>query len=163
MRETKYHFRLFSAKMQQMNPRFFEIESEIDSHVQAILNLRTEKRTILQLSQPDKSNEILLFFETDCRTIRWFENSIRFSKKQYLLIKTLWTSEQHEASLDHLEEQIWHHAGTEKQPFIERHAIFTLIRRAQNQLEKCAFPYKIIPVKNFSTRENKGYKLICAR
>jgi DNA-binding response OmpR family regulator len=148
--------------MQQMNPRFFEIESEIDSHVQAILNLRREKHTILQLSQPDKANEVQIFFDTDCQTICWSEKSIRFSKKQYQLIKTLWTSDQHEALLDHIEEQLWS-VGTVKKPFIERHTIFTLIRRAQKKLKKCSFPYEIIPTKDPSTRENQGYKLICAR
>jgi DNA-binding response OmpR family regulator len=148
--------------MQQMNPRFFEIENEIGLHLQAILNLRTEKRKIIQLSQPDKANEVLLYFVDDTRTIRWYEKSIRFSKKQYQLIKTLWQSDNHEATLDNIEEQVWD-VGTEKQPFIERHTIFTFVQRAQNQLKKCDFPYKIVPVKNFSTRENKGYKLICAR
>jgi DNA-binding response OmpR family regulator len=145
-----------------MNSRFFEIENEIDFHLRAILSLRTENRTIIRLLQPDKTNEVPLTFEADNRTIRWYEKSIRFSKKQYLLIKTLWTGDQHEASLDDIEEQIWH-AGTKERPFIERHTIFTLIRRAQIQLKKCAFPYKIISLKNGSTRENKGYKLICAQ
>jgi hypothetical protein len=81
-----------------------------------------------------------------------------------LLIKTLWTSEEHEVTIDEIEEQVWSDiTKQEKTVFIEKHTIFTLIRRAQNKLKKCMFPYKIISLKKFSTRENVGYKLVRAQ
>jgi DNA-binding response OmpR family regulator len=103
-----------------------------------------------------------LLFDDKTKTIQWNEKSVQLTDKQYLLIKTIWTSDKHTAMLEEVDEKVWQ-SGDEKKPFTDRHTVLTLKNRAQNKLENCAFPYKIITLTNFSTRGISGYKLVCAR
>jgi DNA-binding response OmpR family regulator len=140
-----------------MNHQILEIESKMESHFQAILDLQIEKLKILQ-----SGSEELLRFDDAKKTICWNRDSVRLTAKQYLFIKIVWANNDHEATLDEIDEKVWQ-AGDENAPFTERHTIQTLINRAQKKLKNCAFPYTIKTIKDFSTRGISGYKLVCAR
>jgi DNA-binding response OmpR family regulator len=142
-----------------MTSRLLEIENEIATHLQAIFDLQTEKQSMLQESD---NFTISLQFDDSKRVIRWNGNTIKLGQKTYSLVKLLWNENGHRVTVTKVEQSIWK-VGSRKQPFISRHTIKSLVRRAQKQLKEGKFPYKISTVKRHSTREITGYKLICAR
>lgn len=144
-----------------MTSRVFEIENEIDVHLQAIFNLQTEKRQLLKITKPI-STEINLVFDDSERTVQWNEGCIKMGRKTFCLVKLLWKKNKHRATIAQIEKQVWN-VGKKKKFFVKTHTIFSLIRRAQKLLENRHFPYKILTIKTRSTHEIKGYKLICAK
>jgi DNA-binding response OmpR family regulator len=145
-----------------MNLRLFEIRNKIDNLLHQVNLLRAEEWSIVQLLIPETERcEEPLDFNDTKRIIRWNNGMMRVGPKMYRLLKTLWSSRNHRTSLEKIEQKVWK-VGTQKKPFIDRHTIFTLICRAQNELKKNHFPYEIITGKNFSTQEIKGFRLVYA-
>ncbi|MDR0335974.1 MAG: hypothetical protein LBI18_02685 [Planctomycetaceae bacterium] len=145
-----------------MNLRLFEIRNKIDNLLDQVDLLRAEEWSIVQLLIPEtKCCEEPLDFNDTKRIICWHNGMIRVGPKMYRLIKTLWNSKKHRASLEKIEQNVWN-LGRPKKLFIDRHTIFTLICRAQKELKKHHFPYEIITGKNFSTQEIKGFRLVYA-
>ncbi|MDR3109873.1 MAG: hypothetical protein LBU65_09345 [Planctomycetaceae bacterium] len=146
-----------------MNPRLFKIWNDIDTHLQAINALQNEERTIIQSSIPIKERpEISLNFDDQKRTIDWNGGSICLTPKQYILVRLLWNSENHRASIAKIERQVWL-AGTKKKTFVDIHTIEMCISRTKTALKSANFPYKIKTIKIFPTREIKGYQLVCEK
>jgi DNA-binding response OmpR family regulator len=143
-----------------MNPRLSEIWNDIDAHLQAILALRMEEKTIVSTSAEYKSNEVPLYFDDTVRTIRWDCGILKLSKKQFSLIKILWNGKGRTETLDEIESVLWHTVGTEEKPFIGKNTLFVLISRLRNNVSGFDFPYEIESVKNFSTGELQGYRLV---
>ncbi|MDR3109362.1 MAG: hypothetical protein LBU65_06710 [Planctomycetaceae bacterium] len=161
-----------------MNSRFFEIENEIDTHLQAIFALQTEKQTLIQSSFFGKENEVSLSFDDNVRTIRWNCGSVRLSPKPYLFIKILWNAPQHRAKIETIEQKVWKRKKgdkkevtiktkigikkvTIKSKFVPKGTLFSLVCRLQKALKNSRFPYKILSLKNFSTQETRGFALKC--
>jgi DNA-binding response OmpR family regulator len=145
-----------------MNLRLFEIRNKIDNLLHQVNLLRAEEWSIVQLLIPEteRCEEPLEFSDAE-RMIRWNHGMIRVGPKMYRLIKTLWNSNKHRASLEKIEQNVWN-AGTQKKPFIDRHTIFTLVCRAQKELKKHHFPYVITTGKKNSDQEIKGFRLVYA-
>jgi DNA-binding response OmpR family regulator len=153
-----------------MNQQLSEILNEIDFHLQQIFDLRIKERTLIETSiSKEKSSAVLLKFDDSTQRIHWYSShSIRLKGKSYLLIKTIWKSKHHRATISKIERRVWN-AGTPERLFVERHAICTLINRLQQKLKGNNFPYKIKTLKVKTKTQNgtkqliKGWKLICAQ
>jgi DNA-binding response OmpR family regulator len=153
-----------------MNQQLFEILNEIDFHLQQISDLRIRERTIIQASiSGEKFPVTLLKFDDSTQSVHWYGcQSIRLKGKSYRLIKTIWKSKYHRASISKIEHCVWS-AGTPEHLFVERHAICTMINRLQQKLTENNFPYKIktlrvkTKTKNGSKQLIKGWQLICAQ
>ncbi|MDR2757676.1 MAG: hypothetical protein LBC20_18450 [Planctomycetaceae bacterium] len=145
-----------------MNLRLFEIRNKINNLLHQVDLLRAEEWLIVQSLIPEMEHcEEPLDFSDAERIIRWNNGMIQVGPKMYRLIKTLWNSNKHRASLEKIEQKVWN-VGTKKNLFVDRHTIFTLVCRAQKELKKHHFPYKILTGKNFSNQEIKGFRLIYA-
>jgi hypothetical protein len=162
-----------------MNPRFFEIENEINTRLREIIALQTEKQTLIQSSLPDEENEQPLSFNDTTRTICWSGGSVRLTPKPYLFIKILWNTPRHRAKIETIEQKVWKRNKNEnnkevtvktkigikkvtiKSKFVPKGTIFSLVCRLKKALETCRFPYKILSLKKFSTQETKGFALKC--
>ncbi|MDR2705023.1 MAG: hypothetical protein LBC02_04510 [Planctomycetaceae bacterium] len=125
-----------------MNQQLSEILNEIDFHLQQIFDLRIKERTIIQASISNEAEfpAAPLKFDDSSQTIHWYSHSIRLKGKSYLLIKTIWKSKHHRASISKIERRVWN-AGTQEQLFVERHAICTMINRLQQKFKEKNFPY----------------------
>ena len=100
-----------------------------------------------------------LFFDDERRRIYWNGGSVKLGKKAYLFIQTVWLAENHRADFTELEENVWEEQMATGM-FVPRHTVSMLVRHAQKLLIEANFPYKIEPIKNFSTRELEGFQLI---
>jgi len=130
--------------------RFFEISQQIDA-------LRSEQEKIVRALLPEAKPE--LFFDDHRRRIYWSGGSVKLGKKSYLLVQTIWTGEDHHAEFTEVEENVWlQHAETEM--FVHRCAVAMLVRHTQKNLKEANFPYEIETVKNFSSRELEGFRLV---
>ncbi|MDR1492095.1 MAG: hypothetical protein LBT05_05185 [Planctomycetaceae bacterium] len=156
-----------------------EIRQEINHLLQRFATVLTEEDEILRQTLPESEiAEVPLQCDDAKKTISWFDSSLRLSRKQYLLIKTLWESENHKADLTEIEEIVWE-KELQGKIAIERHAILTLVSRVQTKLEQKSFPYQIEahkikilggqekPVRikspnrrNYTSIEISGYQLI---
>jgi DNA-binding response OmpR family regulator len=143
-----------------MNPRLSEIWIDIDTHQQAILALQAEERAIILTPPTDDTDEVPLYFDDAARRIRWSGGMLTLSKKQFSLIKTIWNSSEWTGTLDEIESALWRTVGTEEEPFIGKNTLFVLVSRLRNKVSESDFPYKIESVKNFSTGELQGYRLV---
>jgi len=130
--------------------RLLEINQQIDV-------LRSEQERIVRSLLPDAKPE--LFFEDHRRRIYWGGGSVKLGKKSYLLVKTIWIGEDHHAEFAEVEENVWlQHADTKM--FVHRCAVAMLVRHTQKNLKEANFPYEIEAVKNFSSRELEGFRLV---
>jgi DNA-binding response OmpR family regulator len=150
-----------------MNQRLSEILNEIDLLIHRLSELQIEERTIIQASSSNvEIPVVLLNFNDAAQTIIWNNSHLlRLARKSYLLVKTLWNSKRRRATIMKLENCVW--KGKTRKPFIERHAICSMINRTQKKLEAAAFPYKIrtlkTKIKNHAKPQIKGWQLVCAQ
>jgi hypothetical protein len=119
---------------------------------------------------------VLLSFKDASQMIFWSSGSIHLSPKQYLLVKTIWNTNNRTATLDAIEENIWHlkeKDDDESVMFIPRHTIFELVNRTRNSMYRANFPYKIVSNivkqtvkqndKHCERRELQGYSLVAKK
>jgi hypothetical protein len=145
-----------------MKERLFEIRTKIDELRHQLDILHAEEQLIVQALIPrDAYCEDALEFIDIGRVIRWKCGDFRVGPKMYLLIKTIWESKKHRATIEKIERSVWR-INLKNKFFVDRHTIFTLVCRAQKELQKNNFPYEIKAGKNFSTKEIKGFQLIYA-
>jgi len=147
-RETATDHRLY---------RFLEINQQIDAlrqeQEQIIQSLLPAAKPLLQAAKPE------LFFDDYRRRIYWDGGSAKLGKKSYLFVKTIWLGTEHKAEFTELEENVWtQHLETEM--FVDRCTVFMLVRHTQKNLMEANFPYEIEPVKNGSSRELEGFRLV---
>ena len=125
--------------------------------IRQISSLCQELQQCLQSLLPETEQELL--FNDDRRRIYWDGGSVKLGKKSYLLVQTIWTGEDHHAEFTEVEENVWlQHAETEM--FVHRCAVAMLVRHTQKNLKEANFPYEIETVKNFSSRELEGFRLV---
>ena len=130
--------------------RLLEIGDQIDA-------LRREQERITKSLLCDTESE--LRFDDHRRRVYWAGGSVKLGKKSYLFVKTLWFGENHQAELAELEENIWtQRSATEG--FIARRTVSALVLHTQKNLTEAYFPYEIEAVKNFSSRELEGFRLV---
>ncbi|MDR1491938.1 MAG: hypothetical protein LBT05_04360 [Planctomycetaceae bacterium] len=113
----------------------------------------------------DVVNEPELFFDESKRIIQWTGGIVKISRKRFLFLKTLWNAKKYNedkiATIAELEEQVWDDVGDSPQNmFIAKNRLFGLLFHLQNFISSVNFPYKIESVKNFSTGELLGYRLL---
>ena len=130
--------------------RLLEIGNQIDA-------LRREQDRIVQSLLPDTEPE--LFFNDHLRRIYWDGGSVKLGKKSYLFVKTVWFGKEHQAEFAELEENVWMQRA-ESKTFVARRTVSTLVQHTQNNLTEVNFPYKIEALKNFSSRELEGFRLV---
>jgi len=124
---------------------------------QEMAALRNELEKILQSLLPDTMPE--LFFDDPRRRIYWGNGSVKLGKKSYIFVKTVWLGEDHKAEFADLEENVWIQ-NTEKKMFVDRSTVAMLVRHAQKNLTEANFPYEIESIKNFSSQELEGFRLV---
>ena len=130
--------------------RLLEINQEIAA-------LRQEQEKILQSLLPDTMPE--LFFDDLRRRISWGGGSVKLGKKSYFFVKTVWLGENHQAEFADLEENVWIQ-NTEKRMFVDRSTVAMLVRHTRKNLTEANFPYEIESIKNFSSQELEGFRLV---
>ena len=130
--------------------RLIEIGDQIDA-------LRQEQNRIFQSLLPGGEPE--LFFDDHRRRIYWNGGSIKLGKKAYLFVKTIWCGRERQAEFAELEETVWALCPKTKM-FVARRTVSTLVQHTQKNLSEVNFPYKIEAVKNFSSRELEGFRLV---
>jgi DNA-binding response OmpR family regulator len=119
--------------------------------------LQREQTQILKSLVPDTMPE--LFFDDQRRRIYWGGGSVKLGKKSYLFIKTVWNGENHQAEFAELEENVWMR-DAESDMFVDRSTVTMLVRHTQKNLIEANFPYEIESVKNFSSRELEGFRIV---
>ena len=124
---------------------------------QEIATLRDEQEKILQSLLPNTMPELL--FDDLRRRIHWGGGSVKLGKKSYIFVKTVWSGEDHRAEFADLEENVWMQ-NTEKKMFVDRSTVTMLVRHTQKNLTEANFPYKIESIKNFSSQELEGFRLV---
>jgi len=127
---------------------------EISRQVEA---LRSEQERLLQSLLPDSEPE--LYFADHKRRISWASGSVKLGKKSYLFVKTIWLGENHQVEFAELEESVWKKQLAEK-IFISLQTVSMLARHTQKNLTEVNFPYEIETIKNDSSRELEGFRLV---
>ena len=130
--------------------RLWEIGNQIDA-------LRREQDKIVQSLLSNTEPELV--FDDHRRRIYWDSGSVKLGKKSYLFVKTLWNGEDYQADFAELEENVWTQ-HSESEMFLARRTVSTLVQHTQKNLTEANFPYKIEAVKNFSSRELEGFRLV---
>jgi hypothetical protein len=128
---------------------YLEIQQEIDYLIQRLVSLRAKVDELTQTElNTEKQVEVLLSFKDNSQMIFWSGGSIHLSKKQYLLVKTIWNANNRTATLDVIEENIWNLKEKDDADrsvlFIPRHTIFELVNRTRNSVYQSNFPYEIV-------------------
>ena len=124
---------------------------------QEMATLRNEQEKILQSLLPETMPE--LFFDDSRRRIYWGGGSVKLGKKSYIFVKTVWFGEDHQAEFADLEENVWIQ-NTEKKMFVDRSTVAMLVRHTRKNLTEANFPYEIENIKNFSSQELEGFRLV---
>jgi len=124
---------------------------------QEIATLRDEQEKILKSLLPETMPE--LCFDDLRRRIYWGGGSVKLGKKSYIFVKTVWLGEDHRAEFADLEENVWMQ-NSEKKMFVDRSTVAMLVRHTRKNLKEANFPYEIESIKNFSSQELEGFRLV---
>jgi hypothetical protein len=140
---------------------YSNIKERIDDLVTELVSLRALENELVQKELPNgsRAQQKLAFDETKL-TISWLGGSVKLTKVPYRFIKTLWSSDRHRTGIDVIEQNVWQ-IEQKNRVFIPRSTICSCVSRTNATLQKAKCPYKIKPSLSRSTREIKGYKLIC--
>ena len=130
--------------------RLLEISRQIEV-------LRCELDATLQSLLSDAEPELI--FNDNRRRISWGNSSVKLGKKSYRFVKTIWLGENHQVTFAEVEENVWGQQ-IKKKMFVPLSTVAMLVRYTQKNLTEAYFPYKIEPVKNFSSRELEGFRLV---
>ena len=131
--------------------RLLEIRRQVET-------LRSEQERLLQSLLPDEEPE--LSFADHKRRISWAGGSVKLGKKSYQFVKTIWLGENHQVEFSELEESVWKKQLAEKM-FVSLQTVSMLARHTQKNLIEANFPYEIESIKNDSSRELEGFRLVC--
>jgi hypothetical protein len=105
---------------------------------------------------------IELTFIQEGRIIRWNGGELKLGekKKQYwLILKTIYESKNHYASIAKLERKVWNFEPVEGNLFMDKFTIFMATKRVIDFFKENSFLYNISPIKSTQNQEVKGYKL----
>jgi len=133
-------------------PRILEISRQINS-------LCNEQERLIQSLLPDGNLE--LYFDDNKYRISWGSGYVKLGKKFYLFVKTIWLGKNHQVEFSELEESVWNKQREEKgKMFISQQTIPMLVQDTQKKLEEANFPYEIESLKNNSSQELEGFRLV---
>ena len=161
---------------------YSELRRQIDELIEKLKELRIKENEILhQMFFGTEQPEVLLQFDDKNLTVHWFDKSLKFGKKSYLFVKTLWEAPKHRKKTESLERSVWK-SESRKQTrlvsvrtkngirkvrvvsrFLSRNTLKLFLFRLQNRLQSANFPYKIVPVKNRKAGEIVGFRLKCTK
>ena len=130
--------------------RLIEINRQVET-------LRSEQERLLQSLLPDAEPE--LSFADHKRRISWSGGSVKLGKKSYLFVKTIWLGDNHKIEFSVLEESVWGEQLAKKM-FISLPTVSMLARHTQKNLTEANFPYVVETIKNDSSRELEGFRLV---
>jgi hypothetical protein len=145
------------SEMSQIALRFVELAKRREKAFE--LKAATEQKP----PEKKKTPAIKLTFEKKGRIIQWHGGQLFLGEKKkqsWLILKTIYESEKHYATLLDLEEKVWHFRESAGRHALNKSTIFVAIKRVFKAV-KDKLPYKIKKIKNSQTFEIKGYKLIC--
>jgi hypothetical protein len=103
----------------------------------------------------------LTFIEVG-KIIRWDGGQLVLGEKKkqsWLILKTIYESKNHYASISKLEVKVWKFKSTEKKPFMDKHILFNAVRKLFKAIEN-NFPCKIKKSKDSQTTQLKGLRII---
>ena len=138
----------------------------VDHRVQRLLEIRQqmvtlcqEQERLLQSFLPD-GKQVLSFVDPK-RRISWVGGSVKLGKKSYQFVKKLWLGENHQVELSEFEASGGNKPLAEKEimPLIPQ-AVAKLIQDTQDNLVEAHFPYEIEILKNNSSQELEGFRLV---
>ena len=148
----------------QKNPHNCDNEIVVDNRLHRLLEisrqveaLQSEQERLLQSLLPDGEPE--LSFADHKRRISWAGGSVKLGKKSYLFVKTIWLGKNHQVEFSEVEESVWKKQLAEKM-FISLQTVSMLARHTQKNLIEVNFPYEIESIKNDSSRELEGFRLV---
>lgn len=101
----------------------------------------------------------LLFYD-QWRMIMWANGMLQLPKKEYCIVKIIWSRENHEAELLDIEEIVWKKEINKTGKMIERHTICVRVANAQKKMRNAACPYRIESFKTQSSREIQGWRIV---
>jgi len=161
---------------------YLELRRQIDEHVAKLAELRMKENEIIrQMLSGTELPEVVLQFDDEMQTIRWFDQSLKLGGKSYLFIKVLWQAPQHRKRVEGLEQSVWKSRKRRQNRrvtvkteqgirqvrisarFLSQNTLKLFLFRLQNRLWSARFPYKIVPLKDRKSSEIVGYKLKCTK
>ena len=138
----------------------------VDHRLQRLLEIRQqmvtlcqEQERLLQSFLPD-GKQVLSFVDHK-RRISWVGGSVKLGKKSYQFVKKLWLGENHQVELSELGESVWNKPLEEKEKKpISPPTVSKLVQETQDNLVEANFPYEIETLKNNSSQELEGFRLV---
>jgi len=110
-----------------------------------------------------ESTESDLRFYDKWRMIAWANGILQLPKKEYCVVKTIWSGKNHEAELLDIEEAVWQKEINKTGKMIERHTICVRVANAQKKMRNAACPYRIESFKTQSSREIQGWRIVSVK
>jgi hypothetical protein len=150
----------------QRSPQDCECKVMVESRLHRLIEINRqvvtlckEQDRLLQSFLPEGDQE--LSFSDPKRRISWAGGSVKLGKKSYLLVKTIWLSEDHQVEFSELEESTWNKQLEEKgKVFFSPQTISMLVQQTQKNLVEANFPYEIESLKNNSSLGFEGFRLV---
>jgi hypothetical protein len=150
--ETNSQSRDHEITIEKRLPRLLEISRQMET-------LRSEQERLIQSLLPD--GDLELYFDDHKRRISWASGSVKLGKKFYLFVKTIWLGKNHQVEFSELEESEWNKQREAKgKMFISQQTVSMLVQHTQQNLAESDFPYAIEPLKNNSSDELEGFRLV---
>jgi hypothetical protein len=138
-----------------------QVKERIDALVTELISLRALENELVQKELPNElRTEQELTFDDTKLTVSWLGGSVKLNKVPYCFVKTLWCCKSRRADIDIIERTVWR-IDQKNRIFVPRSTICSCVSRTNTILDKAQCPYKIKANLSRSTREIKGYKLIC--
>jgi len=126
---------------------------------QQIVTLCKEQERLLQVFLPD-GKQVLSFVDHK-RQISWAGGTVKLGKKSYQFVKTLWLGENNQVEFSELEKSVWEKQLEEKEKKpISPLTVSKLVQDTQENLVEANFPYEIETLKNESSQELEGFRLV---
>jgi len=104
-----------------------------------------------------------LQFYDKLRMIMWSNGMLQLPKKEYCIVKIIWSGKNHEAELLDIEEIVWQEKTRKTGKMIERHTICVRVANAQKKMRNAACPYQIESFKAQSSREIQGWRIVSVK
>ena len=150
----------------QMSPQNCDCGITVDNRLhrlfkinQQIITLCKEQERLLQVFLPD-GKQVLSFVDHK-RQISWAGGTVKLGKKSYQFVKTLWLGENNQVEFSELEKSVWEKQLEEKEKKpISPLTVSKLVQDTQENLVEANFPYEIETLKNESSQELEGFRLV---
>ncbi|GHT22419.1 hypothetical protein FACS189419_04940 [Planctomycetales bacterium] len=117
------------------------------------------RRLAADTQRKETPPEVPLRFDDTLRTIQWRGGEVKLGRKKYLIVKTVWKSKKHRASINEIEEVVWGVGNEKFDMFVERKLMSATVAQLQKTLSKSNFPYQLRTIKDGYKHQIKGFLL----